>query len=165
MFRRLWNRSVRLNEPPNEEHTHTLEAVDKPFHCVNRDEISTPVVHVNMCRFNAGRLETQIKSVRERYLAISHVWGEVRWQSLHGVDGEIWVSDEKAKFVAERLPELVQGEWFWMDVLCIDQRDKAARVMVTQHIPTIYRFAQRTIVIREGTGFRKCCIAALGDWN
>lgn len=136
MFRWPLIRNVRLNEPQNEERTHTLEAVNKPFQNVNRDEIPPPAVQVNM--FNAGRPEIQIKSVHERYLAMSHVWGEpVRWQSLHGMDGEIWVSDEKTKFMVERLPEIVQGEWFWMDVLCIDQRDKAAKVMVPQHIPTI----------------------------
>jgi hypothetical protein len=38
--------------------------------------------------------------------------------------GEVLVSDEKEKFMDEQLPILVGREWFWMDILCIDQRDK-----------------------------------------
>jgi hypothetical protein len=47
-----------------------------------------------------------------------------------------------------------------MDILCINQRDEDARVAVTQHIPTIFLCAERTIVIRGGAGLRDCCVEA-----
>ena len=91
------------------------------------------------------------------YLAISHVWGNASWQQVPGIEGEVLVSDEKAKFLGERLRLIVNSQYFWMDVLCIDQHDHAARVAITQYIPEIFRRAERTIVLREGTGFRSCC--------
>ena len=49
-----------------------------------------------------------------------------------------------------------------MDILCVDQRNADARVAVTQHIPSIFRAAKKTIVIRESIGFRDCCVEAAG---
>jgi len=123
-----------------------------------------------MCRYNAetSKFETNEQCVGEtKYLAISHVWGQATWRNVVGVDAQILASDEKAKFVAERLPFIVGDDWFWMDILCVDQRNRAARVAVTQHIPTIFRFAERTILVRDGTGFRECCNAVaepFGSW-
>ena len=54
------------------------------------------------------------------------------------------------------------GDWFWMDVLCIDQRSKAARIAVTQHIPMIFRSAMKTLVIRTDRGYQQCCAA---EWE
>ena len=103
-----------------------------------------------------GRLVRAILPIHStNYITISHVWGNARWQHVQGV-GEVLVSDEKAKFMSERLPILVGQEWFWMDVLCIDQRDKNAAVTVTQHIPAIFRNAHKTIVVRNSAGFREC---------
>jgi hypothetical protein len=52
------------------------------------------------------------------------------------------------------------SKWFWMDILCVNQRDEDARVAVTQHIPAIFRGAERTVVIRSGAGLRDCCVKA-----
>ena len=50
-----------------------------------------------------------------------------------------------------------------MDILCVDQNDINARIAVTQHIPTIFRFAERTIVIWNSSGIPDCCVHTLGD--
>ena len=91
------------------------------------------------------------------YVAMSHVWGRVFWQEIPGVAGEVRVSMEKAKFIKERLPSIVGNEYFWMDILCVDQRNKDARIAVTQHIPKIFRSAKRTVVIRNSERLRDCC--------
>ena len=102
-------------------------------------------------------------SVRDtKYLAISHVWGEVEWREVPGIDGQVLISKEKAKFMGQ-LKSIVGGAYFWMDILCVEQSDKAARIAITQHIPTIFRHAQRTIVIKDGTGLRDCCVQAMGN--
>lgn len=41
-----------------------------------------------------------------------------------------------------------------MDILYINQKDDDARVAVTQHIPTIFKLARKTITIRESTSCR-----------
>jgi hypothetical protein len=50
-----------------------------------------------------------------------------------------------------------------MDILCINQKDPGEIMTMTQHIPAIFRSAQKTIVVREGSGLRGCCIQAVGD--
>lgn len=121
-------------------------------------------LQVILCRYESGRLvRTMMPLHSTKYLAISHIWGKAIWQSIPGIDGLVLVSNEKAKFLIERMPALVEGEYFWMDVFCIDQNDIEARVAVTQYIPRIFRFAQRTIVIRDGWGFRNCCVEAMSD--
>ena len=62
-----------------------------------------------------------------------------------------------------QLSSIVGKDYFWMDIFCVDQRNKADRVAITQYIPTIFRHAQRTIVIRDGGGFRDCCVQRLGS--
>jgi Heterokaryon incompatibility protein (HET) len=96
------------------------------------------------------------------YLAISHVWGEAEWRVLSVLDGEkILASKEKARFIEDGLREFTGEEYFWMDVLCVDQGNADARVAITQHIPAIFRRAQKTIVIRDGYVFRN---VALTPW-
>jgi hypothetical protein len=117
-----------------------------------------------MCRYESGRLvKTMMQLNNIRYLAVSHVWGEVKWQSIPGIEGDVHASKEKAKFIVEHLPSIVGSEYFWMDILCVNQRDSDARVAVTQHIPTIFRQAQRTIVVRDRMAFRDCCLQVMGD--
>jgi hypothetical protein len=123
------------------------------------------VLQVVLCRYNtSGGIERKRMPVAgTKYLAISHVWGRAEWSRIPGFDTQVLVSVEKAKFIAEQLRELVGEDYFWMDVLCINQRDKVERIAVTQHIPTIFRLAQRTIVVRDGYGCRDCCVAAIGS--
>jgi hypothetical protein len=114
-----------------------------------------------MCRYINRILKTEMVVLADtKYVAISHVWGDALWQPVDGVEGEIMISDEKAKFLKERMRELVGEGFFWMDILCINQRDKAARVAVTQYIPATFRRAQQTIAIRGGEGIRYCCYQA-----
>lgn len=121
---------------------------------------STPPL--TLCRYCDGKLERESHLVENtNYLAISHVWGQAEWQRVPGIEGQVLVSKEKAKFLSEQLSSVVGEEYFWMDILCIDQRNKAERIAVTQHIPTIFRQARRTIVLRESNGFRICCLSHL----
>lgn len=122
-------------------------------------------------RFNLDTLEKFEVSIndleRVQYFAISHVWGDVQKRTVYGE--EILASEEKVKFITGRLREIVgtqvgQGAlYFWMDILCIDQENKEARVAVTQHIPTIFRCAQRTLLLRDGMGLASCCADAMGE--
>lgn len=80
------------------------------------------------------------------------------------LDGDVLVSNDKAKFMTQHLSSCVGNEWFWMDILGVNQRDKAARIAVTQHIPTIFSRAERTIVIGDGGGLRDCCVRNLDTW-
>lgn len=86
---------------------------------------------------------------------------KTEWRHLPGLPHAILVSEEKEKFITEKLASLVGGDWFWMDVLCVDQADRAARVAVTQHIPTIFWYSQKTIVVRSSGGFQPCCGVAV----
>jgi hypothetical protein len=132
----------------------------------NEPELPKPTLCVNLVKYTDGNLERKSMSVgTTNYIAISHVWGDASWQHVAGIGYEVLVSDEKARFLAERLNGLVGEEYFWMDILCVEQRDKAARVAVTQHIPTIFRNAQRTIVVRDSSGMKDCCVKELGDLN
>lgn len=95
------------------------------------------------------------------YIAVSHVWGDdAKWRHIPGVEGDVYASEEKFKFLVERLASIVGSKWFWMDILCVNQRDEDAKISITQHIPTIFRRAQRTLVIRGAAGLRDCCVKA-----
>lgn len=120
---------------------------------------SGPVVQ--FARFVNGQVELfKEHTDRLRYLAISHVWGEIEWRQVRGVPHEIKVSKKKAEFIEERLPALVRGDAFWMDTITVNQRDHAEVIDTVQSIPAIFRDASRTIAIREGDGLYPCCRAA-----
>jgi hypothetical protein len=84
----------------------------------------SPPLQLVLCRFEAEKLLKAVKTPEStKFLAISHVWGKADWRKVGGIEDEIRVSQEKAKFIEEQLPSIVGNEWFWMDVLCINQRD------------------------------------------
>lgn len=123
-----------------------------------------------MYRYDSEELVEVIVTVdgEQDYVAISHVWGAAEWLRIPGPGPggqlDILASKEKAHFISEVLPkEIGDGNIFWMDILCVDQKNKAARIAVTQNIPDIYRFASSTLVVRESQGFQKCCATALKD--
>jgi hypothetical protein len=127
-------------------------------------EVSQLSLQITFCRYESGKLVKAILNPRViQYVAISHIWGTAKWRQIMGVEAEVVASNEKAKFIAERLPSIVEGHYFWMDILCIDQRDSDARIAVTQHIPTIFRYAQKTVMVRDSSGFRNCCVEATGS--
>ena len=72
-------------------------------------------------------------------LAVSHVWVDVEWEQVEGIEERMLVSKEKAKSMYRRLHSIVGINYFSMGIRCVDQRDKADRIVVTQHIPTIFR--------------------------
>ena len=123
-------------------------------------------LQIMLCRFDYGKLVKVPMILGEAdYVAVSHVWGRADWQILPGVDGDVLASKEKATFITEQLPSIVGKGYFWMDILCIDQRNADARIAVTQHIPVIFRSAQKTIVVRDGAGLQECCAKAMGDYD
>jgi len=60
-------------------------------------------------------------------------------------------------FVVSREGFIHRRTWFWMDVLCVDQRNVDERIGIIQHIPTIFNSAQRTLAVRESWGIHCCC--------
>ena len=148
--------------------SHVVQPIDSSIDGI-RSEAPLSPLRVTMCRYEGRRIVKDIYSICETsYIAISHVWGPAEWKVIPDLGGDVLISDEKAKFLIERLPEVVADEIFWMDVLCLDQRDAEARVAVTQHIPQIFRSATRTIVVRESKSFRPCCgeaIAGHAPWS
>ena len=137
--------------------------------------VSIPVVNkgdrlatlkFTVCYWESGRLCREEISLRKfQYIAVSHVWGQPKWQTIPGIDGQVLASDAKAKFLTESLPAIVGSDYFWMDILCVDQRDKAARVAVTQYIPDIFRHAQRTVFVKDNRGVQSCCSDAPGNFS
>ena len=118
-----------------------------------------------MCKFDeSGLLGQQVVDMQTTsYFAISHIWTEASWRDdIPGIGWPVLVSPQKANFLAERLFELVGTDFFWMDVLCVDQSSDAARTGVVNSIPAIYRGAEKTIIIREDGGIQSCCAKAIG---
>src|SRR5579859_1956632 len=110
---------------------------------------------ITLCQYKNRKLvRTEEKWGERQYIAVSHVWGNAQWRRIPIADGEFMLSREKAKFLEHQLPSIMGRSWFWMDILCINQRNSDARVSVTQHIPTIFRSAMKTLVVRESTGIR-----------
>ncbi|KAJ7263565.1 hypothetical protein B0H12DRAFT_1103012 [Mycena haematopus] len=123
---------------------------------------SSVPLEILVCQYECGKIVKEKRPISESFIAVSHVWGNANWRQLECVEHEILISEEKAHFITHDLPNVVGSTWFWMDILCVDQRDGDARVAVTQHIPSIFRAAIKTVVIRESTGFRDCCVEAAG---
>ncbi|KAK5654676.1 hypothetical protein OQA88_6999 [Cercophora sp. LCS_1] len=133
-----------------------------PPEYASRPQQSTSSLRLTFCRYQSGALIREERPLSHDFIAISHVWGDASWRHVDGIEDQILVSDDKALFIAKSLPVIVGQSWFWMDILCIDQRDEDARVAVTAHIPSIFRAANKTVAIQESTGFRGCCIKAAG---
>src|SRR5215469_5990642 len=82
-----------------------------------------------LCCFNdTEKLERVKRSVDSEHLAVSHTWGEAEWQLVLEFDFEVLASKGKTIFVGDRLLHIVGSQYFWMDILCIDQRDRDARM-------------------------------------
>src|SRR5437762_12644173 len=79
-------------------------------------------ISITLCRYEYNTLRKEVKMLCEtEYVAISHVWGDVKWRVIEGIAGKVLVSEEKARFLECQLPSIIGDRWFWMDVLCIDQ--------------------------------------------
>ena len=132
---------------------------------VNKGDILDTIKFTG-CYFDNGRLfKDQIYLREVSYLAVTHSWGHATWRSIPGIEGDVIASDSKARFITESLQSIVGDDYFWMDIMCIDQKDKAARVAVTQYIPRIFRSARRTIFVKEDGTLERCCSEALGEPN
>jgi hypothetical protein len=121
---------------------------------------------VQFARYVDGRLQLFTARTSELdYYAVSHVWGEIQWLSVRGVDHEILVSRQKATFIENTLPSLVGTAAFWMDTLTVNQRDQAEVIATVQAIPATFRDAVKTIAVRQGDGFYNCCLKAVKDFT
>lgn len=129
------------------------------------ERISKTPARITLCHYDSGKLIIEDKRWGDcGYVAVSHVWGsDVKETRLTSTRPKVPLSKEKAKFLQEQFPSIIGKEWFWMDVLCIDQSDEKSRVAVTQYIPAIFRSALKTIVVRDSTGLRPCCRQATDD--
>jgi hypothetical protein len=121
---------------------------------------------VQFARYVGGRLQFfKARTDELDYFAISHVWGTIEWLRVPGIDHEILASKQKAVFIEKRLPDLVGSQAFWLDTLTVNQRDKDEVIATVQAIPDIFRDAVRTIAVREGDGFYKCCLEAVEGYS
>ena len=123
---------------------------------------------ITLCRFEDGNILIQrgLSLGQAPYIAISHIWSEAIWHSnLPGIGWDVLASKQKAKFLTHQLPDLVGSSYFWMDILCVDQRSHKARLDVVRSIPAIYRCAQQTLVVREAGGIQRCCTEAVGSFD
>lgn len=121
---------------------------------------------LQLCCFGKnGKLYVSPQDIdKEPFIAVSHVWGkpsEVSLRDVEGIPSKVPLSPQKYRFLSEQLPGLVGDEYFWMDVLAVDQSSKEARLSVIKHIPKIYRQAEHTLIIREKGGFQSCCCEIL----
>jgi len=122
------------------------------------------VLWVTLCRFDSEVLVREEHPLYEaEYIAISHVWGNAEWLLVPGIANEVLSSRQKAIFLANQLPKLVGTQYFWMDILCIDQHDENNRIAIIQHIPTIFRRAIRTMVVKDGGALQPCCAIAIAE--
>lgn len=135
--------------------------------CLSRPSCDTAIktpLKITLCRYKGGRLLKRTKILGEtKYTAVSHVWGNANWQTIKSLGEEVLASKEKVKFMENQLPSIMENRWFWMDILCIDQKDDDAKIAVTQHIPTIFHCARKTLAVRESWGFHYCCPEATND--
>lgn len=125
------------------------------------------VLWLDLCHFKNHKLEKQCMPLGDTdYIAVSHVWGretELEWRSVPGIEDKVFATKRKVEFLTKQLPSVIEESYFWMDILCVDQRNEDARIAVTSHIPTIFRYAKQTIVVKDGVGTKDCCGQAAGD--
>jgi len=89
--------------------------------------------------------------------------GEAEWISLASAGHDLLITAKKAKFIEEQLPKLIGTDAFWMDVICIDQRNTEAVLEAAKLSPEIFGNATRTIAIKAGDGFFDCCARSVSD--
>jgi len=117
---------------------------------------------IKFARFVNGTLELfEARTDDLEYVAFSHVWGDWKWRKIAGIPYEVKASEEKADFIENYLPALVEDGAFWMDTLTVDQRDEKEVLAIVQSIPTIFMMAKRTIAVRECDGLYDCCMKAV----
>ncbi|KAF5263358.1 hypothetical protein FOXYS1_5895 [Fusarium oxysporum] len=117
------------------------------------------MTRVVLCKFGKDKKLSrhEVELGEHPFIAISHVWCQATWRSIPGIEWRVLASPQKARWIADELPLLVQDDYFWMDILAIDQADKAKRIAIVDHIPSIYRQAKLTLVVREDSGLQACC--------
>lgn len=121
---------------------------------------------IKFARFKNATLELFEAPIEStNYIAFSHVWGNWAWRSIDGIPYEVKSSEEKAGFIKNDLPALVDDGAFWMDTLTVDQRNPAEVSEIVDKIPEIFRMAKKTIAIRECDGLYDCCIAAVNGFE
>lgn len=121
-----------------------------------------PCTLVTLCRFENGQLIKRQKMLEQTdYIAVSHVWGDIKWRRVREIQGEVLASQEKVIFLETQLQSIVGSGWFWMDILCINQRSTDERIGIIAHIQTIFSLAKRTLAVRESWGFHPCCNEAV----
>ncbi|KAI3572890.1 hypothetical protein IWW34DRAFT_794834 [Fusarium oxysporum f. sp. albedinis] len=117
---------------------------------------------VRFARFAGHKIELfRARTTECQYIAISHVWGNAEWLRLESLSQEILASAKKAAFIENRLRTLVGKTAFWMDIICVDQRNQTEVVANAWDTPAIFRDASKTIAIREGDGFYECCAESI----
>jgi hypothetical protein len=122
---------------------------------------------LTLCRFGEdGKLSKhQIDICTTEYITISHVWCLPSWHNIPSIPWKFLATPQKARWISEELPKLVRNCYFWMDILAIDQESRDDRLGVVDHIPSLYKNSQKTIVVRERGGFEECCAVYIPDYQ
>ncbi|KAL2839509.1 heterokaryon incompatibility protein-domain-containing protein [Aspergillus pseudoustus] len=94
------------------------------------------------------------------YAAISHVWGPNVTTSVdgskYGVPWAIPIKDEaKLESIFEAARVLLGERYIWMDVLCLDQGDRASREAEIADMGRYYRHATGCLVVLDNA-YRDC---------
>ncbi|KAI9370381.1 heterokaryon incompatibility protein-domain-containing protein [Aspergillus egyptiacus] len=94
-----------------------------------------------------------------RYAAISHVWGP-NVASIdgfkYGVPWAIPITNEsKLEWIFEAVRVVLGERYIWMDVLCLDQGDRAARETEIGDMGKYYRYATGCFVMLDNA-YRDC---------
>ena len=61
---------------------------------------------------------------------------------MWGIPYQVLISSQKARLLKDELSGLVGENFFWMDILAVDQSSKQTRIEVAEHIPAIYRLVE-----------------------
>jgi hypothetical protein len=131
------------------------------------------MANISLAKYDNGELRLEARDLQHtQYVAISHIWGKAEYCDLPSFPlRKVQASSYKVDFLLRQLPGLVGDGWFWMDIICVDQQDADARIAVVDHIPELFRKAEKTIVIKDGDGLKACCGNAIGtlqeshDWD
>jgi Heterokaryon incompatibility protein (HET) len=132
------------------------------------DQIQTLGPSVKFARFTTDGQKIALFSSRTTeldYIAVSHVWGNSKWRTVSFLDDKILASKNKVKFIEEQLFGLVGTQAFWFDTITVNQRVTNEVTATKQAISSIFRDAEKTLVVREGDGLYSCCEEAVRGFS
>ena len=109
---------------------------------------------VQFARFVNGKLQLfHAHTKQEKFIAVSHVWGDKAWRFVPIAGREVLISEQKADFVQNELPDLVGDVPFWMDTLTVDQHNQAEVISTVQKSQLSFEMPGKLSQFANATGF------------